>query len=366
MDADEIGVCANLDGVCQTPIYSMPLAGIILNVRDFAGSSYDRTRSVHMLDHRLFTPDAIDPEVARFNAELKELLAQAPAVNESPIADSRRAREEGGGVAGAIVLSDMAEERKISGPHGPITLRTFVPENPVGIYLHIHGGGWVLGRAHLQDPRNEAIALGCSAAVISVDYRLAPEYPYPAALDDCEAAAAWVIENGKSEYGVDNIVVGGESAGGHLSATTILRMRDRHGYSGFSGANLVYGVFDLSMTPSQRNWGDEPLVLSTAIMDWFYDQFVPSDLRRDPDVSPLYADLTGLPPALFTVGTLDPLLDDTLFMHQRWAAAGNPSELCVYPGGPHGFDGHGTSLAAKARGHIDEFISSRLGDQATT
>lgn len=313
-----------------------------------------------MVDHTLFRPEAIDPETATFNAELEELLSQALAVTDVPVEETRAAREEGRGTAGPVVLSEMAEEREIRGPHGPITLRTFVPDNPRGLYLHIHGGGWVLGRAHLQDPRNEDIAQTCSAAVVSVDYRLAPEHPYPAPLDDCEAAAVWAVENAKSEFGVDNIVIGGESAGGHLSATTVLRMRDKHGYTGFSAANLVYGVYDLAMTPSQRSWGDRPFVLSTAIMDWFYDQFVPAEKRRDPDVSPLYAELHDLPPALFTVGTLDPLLDDTLFMHQRWMAAGNQSELRVYPGGPHGFDAHPTELGASARQRMNEFISSHL------
>jgi len=312
-----------------------------------------------MVDFRLFEEDAIAADTAAYNAELRALAADAPTVVDVPVEATRQAREEGG-PQGPVVFSDMAEERTIDGPHGPITLRTFVPDSPRGVYLHIHGGGWVLGRAHLQDPRNEAIALGCSAAVVSVDYRLAPEHPYPAPQDDCEAAAVWVVENAKAEFGADNIVIGGESAGGHLSATTLLRMRDKHGYSDFAGANLVYGVYDLSMTPSQVNWGDDPFVLSTPIMAWFYEQFVPEEIRREPDVSPLYADLSGLPPALFSVGTLDALLDDTLFMHQRWMAAGNKSELAVYPGGPHGFDGHPTKLASKARAKMDEFIRERL------
>ena len=313
-----------------------------------------------MLAHTAFGVDAIDPETAEFNAQLAEMLADSPAIDATPVEETRRAREEGQGPAGPVVLSEMAEDRVIPGPGGDITLRTFVPEHPRGIYLHIHGGGWVLGRAHMQDPRNEAIAMDCSAVVISVDYRLAPEHPYPAGLDDCEAAAVWVVENAKSEYGVERIVVGGESAGGHLSATTLIRMRDKHGFANFAGANMVYGVYDLGMTPSQRNWGERNFVLSTPIMAWFYDQFVPSDIRRDPDVSPLYADLTGLAPALFSVGTLDPLLDDTLFMYPRWVAAGNPAELAVYPGGPHGFDGHPTELARSARLRMNEFISGQL------
>ncbi len=313
-----------------------------------------------MPDPTLFTPEAIAAETAEFNAQMEAILAETPATNTVPVEQTRKAREEGSGIFGPVVLSGMARSCAIPGPGGSLTLRTFVPENPRGIYLHIHGGGWVLGRAHFQDPRNEEIANTCSAVVISVDYRLAPEHPYPAALDDCEAAALWVAQNAMSEFGVDKLVIGGESAGGHLAATTLIRMRDKHHFTGFSGANLVYGVYDLSMTPSQRNWGERVLVLNTPIMDWFYDHFVPADIRRNPDVSPLYADLGNLPPALFSVGTLDPLLDDTLFMHSRWTAAGNEAELAIYPGGPHGFDGHPTKLAEGARQKMNQAITTYL------
>ncbi len=139
-------------------------------------------------------------------------------------------------------------------------------------------------------------------------------------------------------FGTDKLTIGGESAGGHLAAVTILRMRDRYGYTGFRGANLVYGAFDLSMTPSQRAFGNRRLVLRTIDMQQFYNAFLPTITeRRVPDISPLYADLAGLCPALFSVGTQDALLDDTLFMYTRWIAAGNEAELAIYPGGAHGF-----------------------------
>jgi len=224
--------------------------------------------------------------------------------------------------------------------------------------IYIHGGGWVIGRAHLQDSVLEEIMEDCNAVVISVDYRTAPENPYPAAQDDCEAVAMWAIENAPKEFGTDNIVIGGESAGAHLSAETMIRMRDKHGYTGFSGANLAYGVFDLSMTPSVRLWGARNLILSTPIMRWFIDHYVPDEsIRRDPDVSPLYANLHDLSTALFSVGTLDPLLDDTLFMHSRWFASGNPSTLNVYPGATHGFEKQPTQLADIVRGRMRRFIT---------
>ena len=141
---------------------------------------------------------------------------------------------------------------------------------------------------------------------------------------------------------------------------SLLRMRDRHGFTGFSGANLVFGVYDLTSTPSAATWGDRNLVLSTPIMEWFYDHFVPADKRREPDVSPIYADLSGLPPALFTVGTMDPLRDDTLFMHARWVGAGNEAALAVYPGGVHGFNAQPLEIARKANERMNEFIKSAV------
>jgi acetyl esterase/lipase len=178
-----------------------------------------------------------------------------------------------------------------------------------GFDLHLHGGGWVLGGADMQDPMLERIADNTGQVVVGVAYRLAPEHPYPAGPDDCEAAAAWLVQNGKKEFGTDALTIGGESAGGHLTAVTILRMRDRHGYTGFRGANIVYGAFDLSMTPSQRQFGNTRLVLRTIDMQQFYNAFLPTIIdRRVPDISPLYAALKGLCPALFSVGTKDALV----------------------------------------------------------
>jgi acetyl esterase/lipase len=134
-------------------------------------------------------------------------------------------------------------------------------------------------------------------------------------------------------------------------------MRDRHGYTGFRGANLVYGAFDLSMTPSQRHFGNERLVLRTMDIVQFANSFLPivTD-RRDPDISPLFGDLKGLCPALFTVGTADALLDDTLFMQARWVAAGNQAELAIYPGAAHGFTLFPNTQADQAAARMHEFL----------
>jgi acetyl esterase/lipase len=205
----------------------------------------------------------------------------------------------------------------------------------------------------------EHIADSTGLVAVSVEYRLAPEHPYPAGPDDCESAAAWLVQHAKAEFGSGVLTVGGESAGGHLSAVTVLRMRDRYGYTGFRGANFVYGAFDLALTPSQRAFGDRRLVLRTIDILQFANAFLPTiSNRRVPDISPLYADLKGLCPALFSIGTQDALVDDSLFMHARWIAAGNEADLAVYPGGAHGFTLFPNRLADEAAARSEAFLRS--------
>jgi acetyl esterase len=239
-------------------------------------------------------------------------------------------------------LSDQAVDRFIDGPGGPIRLRTFVPEggDAQAVMLHIHGGAWIMGAPEMNDVVNLTLSRELGIAVVSVDYRLAPEHPYPAGHDDCEAAALWLLEHAEAEYGSSRLLIGGESAGGHLAAVTLLRMRDRHhAVDRFLGANLVFGVFDLTRTPSQLGVGAGPDILDPVGMLAAGDMFVPGVAlgdRRAPDLSPLYADLTGMPPALFTAGTADHLVDDTMFMAARWELSGNRAEMLLYPDAPHG------------------------------
>ena len=314
------------------------------------------------LDPTWFTDEAVSDETRAFNEQLAALLATLPPISRSTPEQVRRARREGKGAFPAPVFSDLAEDRTIPGPDGPITLRVVVADRVDGVFLHLHGGGWTLGAADMQDPFLEAMAREAGVAVVSVDYRLAPEHPYPAPNDDCEAAAAWLVEHAAAEWGTDRLFIGGESAGAHLTVTTLLRLRDRHGYTGWAGANLVYGVYDLTGTPSQLLWDREHLILDAEAMRWFNGHYLGGadvDLR-DPDLSPLYGRLDGLPPALFTVGTWDPLLDDTLFMAARWVEHGLEAELGVYPGGVHAFDAFPIAIAAEARGRMHAWIRERL------
>lgn len=288
------------------------------------------------IDPALLDPAAIPAETRKFNDEIVRRLNAEP--EGLTIQEVRERRLQGIGAFPLAPKSKRAETISIDGPTGPISLRIIAPSSPRGIFFHIHGGGWSIGAPDLNDPLLEGIADGANVACVSVKYRLAPENPYPAGPDDCEAAALWVAREGVKRFGAAKLSIGGESAGGHLSAVTLLRMRDRHKMMPFSAAILNYGCYDLGMTPSVRHWGDEKLVLNTAGVTAFCKFFVPENVsRQNPDVSPLYADLRGMPPALFSVGTRDLLLDDSLFMAPRWLAAGNVAELALYPGACHGF-----------------------------
>jgi acetyl esterase len=201
-------------------------------------------------------------------------------------------------------------------------------------------------------------------AVVSVDYRLAREHPHPAAHADCVAAIRWLAANGQRELGAARLIVAGESAGAHLAALALLALRDRGELEPVAAANLAYGVYDVSMTPSARRWGDERIVITTPDLAFFAEQYAPRERHRDADVSPPYADLTALPPALFSCGTLDPLLDDTLFLAARCQAAGSKARLAIYPGAPREFLNlrDPISAEAQARERMIGFIEHVLAD----
>lgn len=306
-------------------------------------------------------------ETRAFNDSVERLLATQASIHAVPAEATRRARREGRGAFPAPVYLPCARNMTVPGRDGRgVGVRVLAPETPAtGAYLHLHGGGWTLGGADMQDPGLWALVQATGLCAVSVDYRLAPEHPYPAGPDDCEDAALWLVRDGAGALGVPpRFLIGGESAGGHLAAVTLLRLRDRHGITGaFLGANLVYGAFDLSMTPSQRRWGDRYLVLSSPVMRWFNENFLPgmdAEARRDPDISPLYADLSGMPRALFSVGTLDPLLDDSLFMEARWRLAGARTELCIYDEAIHGFTLFPIAVAEDANRRQLEFVRECL------
>ncbi len=307
------------------------------------------------------SPEAL-AESRAFNAQLEAVLAKQPSMHTVPVALVRQVRAQGGGVFPPAVKLPQARDLVVEGRGGELRLRVLMPEGaPTGVYLHIHGGGWVLGGADQQDVGLQALASATGLVAVSVDYRLGPEHVFPAGPDDCEDAARWLLDRGRAELGApDRLTIGGESAGAHLAVLTLLRLRDRHGITGaFTAANLVFGAYDLSMAPSARQWGDRNLILSRPIVEHFVDCVMPGtdrEARRDPSVSPLFADLRAMPPALFTVGTLDPLLDDSLFMAARWRAAGNEAELRVWPESIHAFNMFPLAIAREANAAQARFL----------
>lgn len=314
------------------------------------------------IDPHLFTDDAVSEETRQFNAGLQEMLLAMPDTSQFPPEQVRKARRDGKSWMGPIIHSDRARTITIDGPGGDLDLRIIDADEPIGVYLHIHGGGWVLGAADLSDVGNEAMAQDAQVTVVSVEYRLAPEDPYPAGVDDCVTAATWLIENCEEEFGTDHLTIGGESAGANLAAAALLKVRDGLGYTGWCGANLVYGSYLPHGTPSVNQWDTKGLILDPDSMTWFGEhytggQHIPSN---DPGFSPLYGKLHSMPPALFTIGTWDPLVDDTLFMATRWLVAGNQTELEIYPGGTHAFDAFPTAIAKDARTRMHEFIRNAV------
>jgi acetyl esterase len=303
-----------------------------------------------------FKPGAVCDETRAINTALAQKLAGA--IPPADMAAARASFARGDGPIPVTPKSPRAETMSINGQYGQeISLRVIAPPAPKGVFLHIHGGGWWAGTAEMRDGNLERIAEGAGLACVSIDYRLAPEHPYPAGPDDCEAAALWLIAHAKDRFGSTRLVIGGESAGAHLAVVTLLRLRDAGHGQAFCGANLIFGVYDLTLTPSARN-AEATLVTNRLRIEAAVTAFLTADAdRRHPDISPLYADLRGLPPALFTVGTLDPVLDDSLFLCARWIAAGNTAELAVYPGGVHGFTAFPGKLAAAANAKMDRFMA---------
>jgi acetyl esterase len=239
---------------------------------------------------------------------------------------------------------EMAEVREVSipGAAGAVPARLYLPKQTgsLPVILFIHGGGWTFGSVETHDGSMRILAGLSGCAVLGIDYRLAPDHPFPAPLDDAMSALAF-IESGRLGPSCDpsRIVLSGDSAGANLALGTLIARRDAGGLMPAT-ALLFYGCYGpVFETESHKKFGDGSFGLTTEGMRWFWRNYL-GDLppeKATAACAPLYADLTGLPPLYLNAAGLDPLLDDTLILSQRLAAAGIPFNLDVWPGVIHGF-----------------------------
>lgn len=251
-------------------------------------------------------------------------------------------------------VDEAADDRIVETGGRQVSVRIIRPgTGPTkGVHLDIHGGGFYMDTAARGDTRNRQLADSLGVVVVSVDYRLAPEDPWPAAPDDCETAALWLAENTEAEFGSSRLTIGGSSAGATLAMTILIRLRDSGIAHTFTGAALQFGTYDLSgCTPAGRLIADE----------YFLEAYLGHVADRTlPDISPIYANLRGLPPILMVVGSTDILLEDNVAMACRLSVAGNDVDLLVYPASPHGFTARTSGIAARALTDIESWLDARL------
>lgn len=293
------------------------------------------------------------------DSEIGAALSALPAI--LPVLDRDTLpviREQRLGGLDAIPLSDRVERRDhtIPGPPGgpDITVRVHVPVDlarPAPCLCSIHGGGYVLGDRSMDDLRFDRWCPALGFIGVSVEYRLAPETPYPGPLEDCYAGLKWVHESA-GELGIDRhrIGIGGASAGGGLAAALALLARDR-GELPVAFQMLAYPMIDDRQTTPSSRW--EVPIWNPANNEFGWRSYL-GELYGGDDIpytaAPARAtDLSGLPPALIYVGTLDGFCDEDVLYAMRLYQSGVPTELHVYPGAPHGFDGFAPTAAVSRR-----------------
>jgi acetyl esterase len=283
---------------------------------------------------------ALDPQ-ARALLDLIARLGR-PTYDQLPVAEGRRLyRETRDAMQPAAPDLAVVKDLTAGGPAGPIPLRVYRPD-PVATLpalIYFHGGGWVIGDLDTHDVLCRQLADQAGVAVVAVDYRLAPEHPFPAAVDDAWAATRWIAAHA-AELGIDpgRLAVGGDSAGGTLSAVVTILARD-HGGPALKFQLLIYPATDMKGgTASHVAFADGYLLTATLIR-WFSGQYLRGDGDvRDWRASPLAAgSLAGVPPALVMTAGFDPLCDEGEAYARRLREAGVTVDYLCYGGMIHGF-----------------------------
>jgi acetyl esterase len=276
----------------------------------------------------------VSPDVREFLSKLDEL--GAPRYGEQPTDVARQVMEDGAPALFGPFEPVAYEDTAIPGPGGPIPVRIYRPDIRIGTLVYFHGGGWVLGNIKTADAVCATLAHRAGATVISVDYRLAPEHRFPAAVEDAWAATTWAHDRRAELGSAGRLAVGGDSAGGNLSAVVARHARDQ----GIEVALqlLVYPVTDADLDTGSYRDNASGYWLTRDGMAWFWDQYVPDGDRFHPDASPLRADdLSGVAPALVITAEFDPLRDEGEAYAERLAQAGVDVTLRRYDGLVHGF-----------------------------
>jgi acetyl esterase len=295
----------------------------------------------------------LDPQCRAYLDGLPGLTPSGIDVEEA----RRMAEQAAPALMGKVDEVASVEDRAIPGPNGPVRIRIYRPETsePLPGVVYFHGGGWVVASLDTHDGVCRAIARRTPCVVVAVDFRLAPEHRFPAAVEDSWAATAWVWERA-SELGVrrEAIAVGGDSAGGNLAAVMALRARDR----GLRLALqlLVYPVMDHDFeSASYRELGDGTYGLTSAAMRWYWEHYLgPDGDGSRPEASPLRApDLAGVAPAYVLVAEYDVLLDEGEAYAHRLEQAGVPVTLSRHDGMIHGFF-RMTAIIDRAQVALDE------------
>lgn len=306
----------------------------------------------------------VDP----FMQPLLDQMRAAPVVDYAhmPIDGARRLFEDSAAPWKTDMPDVLVRDLDLSGSAGPIPARLFMPrqEKALPLIVFAHGGGWTFGSIHTHEDTMRRLAVEAGAAVLGFDYRLAPEHPFPAALDDMLAVIAQA-EDGVLGESVDvaTLMLAGDSAGANIALAALLVRRDR-GASVAMAAALFYGCYapDLT-TESYRTLGDGSFGLSSERMRWYWDNYLGSAKEAPPLLAaPLAADFDDLPPLYLAVGSLDPLLDDTLNLSRRLAHQGKAHRCDLVPGVVHGFLRHAQELPA-ARSTIEAagaFLASQV------
>lgn len=258
-------------------------------------------------------------------------------------------------------LKPHSQVRVVPADAGPVPAEWLIPPNapPDRALLYFHGGAWYMGSAQTHRAFVSRLAYASGTKALSINYRLAPEHPFPAGLEDCIAAYEWLLQNG---IAADKIVVAGDSAGGNLTLALLIALRE-------AGKPLPAGAVALSPATDLAFTGES--VTTRRHLDPFFSNAVPRTIVEDyitdhdpchPLISPLYADLHGLPPLLLHVGEHEILLDDAVRFSNRAVAAGVDSKTVVWPEMFHVFQIFEPILpeARQANTQIAAFIRSRL------